>query len=144
VDGGDDLRVIDSAQVTGGDREVRMPELALDHDQRDSFAGHLDGVRVPQLVRREPSPNPGAEGRIVQLGADPGRSAWPPAARVTAMISSTVGDRVQSDHDPKKDVVIEASPLRSSAPLRLIRKSDCKRDARFPREAGAGSRAKPA
>ncbi len=27
-----------------------MPELSLDHDQRDSLAGHLDRVRMPKLV----------------------------------------------------------------------------------------------
>ena len=32
VDGGDDLRVVDPAQVPGGDRQVRMPELSLDHE----------------------------------------------------------------------------------------------------------------
>ena len=28
-----------------------MTELALDHDQRDAFACHLDGVGVSDLVR---------------------------------------------------------------------------------------------
>ena len=31
-----------------------MPELALDHDQRDPLARHLDRMRVAQLMRREP------------------------------------------------------------------------------------------
>ena len=30
-----------------------MSELALDNDQRNAFAGHLDGVGVPELVRGE-------------------------------------------------------------------------------------------
>jgi hypothetical protein len=34
-----------------------MSELLLDHDQRDPLAGHLDRVRVAQLVRREPATN---------------------------------------------------------------------------------------
>ena len=34
-----------------------MPELALDHQQRDALTGHLDRVRVAELVRREPSPD---------------------------------------------------------------------------------------
>lgn len=34
--------------------EVGVPELALDHDERDALVRHLDRVRVPQLVRREP------------------------------------------------------------------------------------------
>jgi hypothetical protein len=31
-----------------------ISELALDHDERDALKRHLDRVRVPQLVRREP------------------------------------------------------------------------------------------
>ena len=34
-----------------------MPELSLDHDQRDPLARHLDRVRMPELMRREPAPN---------------------------------------------------------------------------------------
>src|SRR5438045_2826256 len=41
VDGSDDLGVIDPAQITGRYCQVGVPELALDHDQRDPFAGHL-------------------------------------------------------------------------------------------------------
>ena len=36
-----------------------MPELALDDDQRDALACHLDGVRVAELVRREAPPDAG-------------------------------------------------------------------------------------
>src|ERR687891_1680839 len=50
VDGVDDLGVVDALEVNGGDPEVGMPELALDDDQRHALAGHLDGVRVAQLV----------------------------------------------------------------------------------------------
>jgi hypothetical protein len=50
VDGLDDLDAVDPAQISGRDREVGMPELSLDHDQRDSLAGHLDRVRMPELV----------------------------------------------------------------------------------------------
>jgi hypothetical protein len=53
----DDLRVVDPAQIHRRDPEVRMPELALYDEQRDSLAGHLDGVSVSQLVRRNPSGN---------------------------------------------------------------------------------------
>jgi hypothetical protein len=53
VDGVDELGVVDSAQVSRCDCEVGMLELSLDHDQQDPLAGHLDGVRVPQLVWRE-------------------------------------------------------------------------------------------
>jgi len=38
VDGVEDLGVVNPAQVGAGDPEVGMPELALDHQQRDPFA----------------------------------------------------------------------------------------------------------
>ena len=44
-----------------------MPELALDDVQRHAFAGHLDGVRVAELVRREASPHAGVAGDAAQL-----------------------------------------------------------------------------
>jgi hypothetical protein len=59
VNGVDDLGVVDSPQVRRGDPHVGVAELALDDEQRDTFAGHLDRVRVPQLVRRESTANAG-------------------------------------------------------------------------------------
>src|SRR5215216_7831485 len=50
VHGVDDLGVVDALQIDRGDPEVGVPELALDDDQRHAFAGHLDCVRVAQLV----------------------------------------------------------------------------------------------
>jgi hypothetical protein len=50
VDGVDDLGVVNAAQVGGGDHEIGMPELALDDQQRDTLAGHLDGLSVSGLV----------------------------------------------------------------------------------------------
>ena len=49
-----------------------MAELALDDDQRHAVAGHLDGVRVPELVRRKASPHAGLAGDAAQLGAGGG------------------------------------------------------------------------
>jgi hypothetical protein len=37
--------------------------LALDYDQRHAFAGQLDGVRVPELVRRDAPPDTGRDRR---------------------------------------------------------------------------------
>jgi hypothetical protein len=65
MDGGDDLGVVDPAQVAGGDGEVGMPELSLDHEQRDPLARHLHRVRVSKLVRREPASHPGYGGGVV-------------------------------------------------------------------------------
>jgi len=46
--------------------------LALDHEHRDTLAVHLDGVRVPELVGREPAANACRERGVAQLGADAG------------------------------------------------------------------------
>src|SRR5207248_6638174 len=65
VDGVDDLVVVDPAQIRRDDPEVGVPELALDHEQRDPFAGHLDGVRVAEWMGREPTPQAGCPSRLV-------------------------------------------------------------------------------
>ena len=44
-----------------------MSELALDDDQLDALAGHLDGVGVAELVRCEASPNAGERRGVAQL-----------------------------------------------------------------------------
>ena len=54
-----------------------MPELALDHDERDPFVGHLDRVRMPELMRRESAPHAGDGGRARELLA--GRGCLPMA-----------------------------------------------------------------
>src|SRR3954453_15856467 len=69
VDGVDDLRAVDALQVDRSDPEVRVPELTLDHDERDAFAGHLDGVSMAELVWRESPPPAGSCGGVAQLGA---------------------------------------------------------------------------
>jgi hypothetical protein len=78
VDGLDDFAAVDALQVDRGDAEVAVSELALDDDQPDAFASHLDGVSVPQLVRREAAPNACRDGGATQLGA--GRSRRPMAS----------------------------------------------------------------
>jgi hypothetical protein len=56
-------------KVDRRDAEVRVPELALDDDQRHALAGHLDGVGMPQLVRRKPPPHTGLARHVPQVGA---------------------------------------------------------------------------
>jgi hypothetical protein len=63
VHGVDDLGVVDALQIDGGDAEVAVAELALDHDQRHAFARRFDRVRVSELVRREAPPDTGVDGR---------------------------------------------------------------------------------
>jgi hypothetical protein len=41
MDGVDDLAAVDPFEVDAGDPEVRVPELALDDDQRNALSGHL-------------------------------------------------------------------------------------------------------
>ena len=58
VDCVDDLRGVDAVEIDRRHAEVDVAELALDHLQRDTIAGHLDGVGVAQLVGSEASPHP--------------------------------------------------------------------------------------
>jgi hypothetical protein len=68
VDGVDDLGVVDALEVDRGDARLLVSELALDDDQRDAFAGHLEGVGVAQLVRSEAAAHAGSGGRSTQVG----------------------------------------------------------------------------
>jgi hypothetical protein len=71
VDGVDDLGVVDALGVDGGDAEVVVTELALDDDQRDAFAGHLDRVGVAELVcgaKRRSTPAAAAVRRSLRAG----------------------------------------------------------------------------
>ena len=67
MDGADDLAAVDALEINAGDAEVGVPELALDHDERDAFVRHLDRVSVPKLMRREPPPHACSGGNLVQL-----------------------------------------------------------------------------
>jgi hypothetical protein len=67
MDGADDLAAVDALQVDAGDAEVGVPELALDHDQRDSHVRHFDSVGMPELMGSEATPNAGLGGRAVKL-----------------------------------------------------------------------------
>ena len=49
-----------------------MPELALDDRQRHPFAGHLDRMRMPELMRREPPPHPRHLCEATELGTGAG------------------------------------------------------------------------
>jgi hypothetical protein len=69
VDGLDDLGVVDSLQVDGGDAEVAVAELALDDDERYVFACHFDGVGVPELVGREAPAHPCFDGLAAEFCA---------------------------------------------------------------------------
>ncbi len=46
-----------------------MPQLPLDHNERNAFVSHLDRVRVPQLVWGKPAPDACPGGSAMQLFA---------------------------------------------------------------------------
>ena len=57
VDHADDLLDIDPLQVHARGRDIRMPELPLDHRQRHALPGELDRVSMAELMRRKPAPH---------------------------------------------------------------------------------------
>ena len=65
MDRADDLAAVDALKINAGDAEVGVPQLTLDHDQRNSFVRHLDSVSMAELVRRKATSNAGACGRVV-------------------------------------------------------------------------------
>jgi hypothetical protein len=69
VDGVDDLAVVDALQIDRGDAEVAVPELSLDDDQRHAFAGHLNGMGVAKLMRREATAHAGRPRGTGKVGA---------------------------------------------------------------------------
>src|SRR3954454_375957 len=96
VDGVDDLGAVDALQVDRGDPEVGVPELALDDDQRHALAGHLDGMRVPQLVRREAPPYAGLAGDAAQFRAAPAVHGRPRVGPVTTQNSGPTGSSTRT------------------------------------------------
>jgi hypothetical protein len=81
VDGFDDFSAVDALQIDRCHPQVAVAELAFDDDERNPFASHFDGVRVPQLVRGKSAPHTGRRGDASELGAHGGRGPMPPARR---------------------------------------------------------------
>jgi hypothetical protein len=46
-----------------------VPELTLDHVERDAFASHLDGVRVAQLMRPHSTADARGDSELAQRRA---------------------------------------------------------------------------
>src|SRR5215204_3019567 len=61
------------SKLDGGDAEIGVTKLALDHIQRHSLARHLHRVGVAEPVRREARPYPGIDRDAAELGPDRGR-----------------------------------------------------------------------
>jgi hypothetical protein len=92
VDGVDDLGVIDPTQIDRRDREVSVPELALNDEQRHAFARHLHRVGVSELMRREPASHTRPGGSVVQLRSDTRRCPRATGSR-TAQHTEQSADR---------------------------------------------------
>ena len=104
VDGLDDLGVVDPAEVSRCDREIGVTEMALDHDQRDPFTRHLNRVRVPQLMRREPTTHPGRDRGVVQLFAEARRGARPAAGRPAQDAEQSFDRQGRAQLEPRLEV----------------------------------------
>ena len=59
-------------EVDRRDAEAGVAQLTLDDDQWHALAGHLDGVRVAQLVRRKAATHAGLCSDVSQLSAHRG------------------------------------------------------------------------
>ena len=68
MDCADDLADVDALEVDAGVPRVGvLPELTLDHDERNALVGHFDRMSVPQPVRRERPPHTCLSGSIELL-----------------------------------------------------------------------------
>jgi hypothetical protein len=107
-----DLGVIDLTEIHRGDRQVSVPELALDDEQRHPLAGHLDRVGMPQLVGREASPYTRAGGGLVQLRAHTSRCQWAPRGRT----AQHAKQRSVRERGPELEPRVELFPAQRSIP----------------------------
>src|SRR5581483_9405700 len=62
----DPLSRVQMLDVPGRGRQVRVPELRLDHPQIDPLAGQFERVRVPQTVRMHPPLDPRLHRELLQ------------------------------------------------------------------------------
>jgi hypothetical protein len=62
VDSAHDLFSVDPLEIDARNAKIGVTELALDDVEWDTFASHLDCVRMTQLVRREPATYAGLAG----------------------------------------------------------------------------------
>jgi len=105
VDGADDLAAVDALQVDARDAEVRVSELPLDHDQRDTFVRHLDGMGVPQLVGRKPPSHAGGQGRVMQLFACGRRFPMSSGGRSVDYAQQRTDRKLAADLEPGVELV---------------------------------------
>jgi len=90
-----------------------MSELSLDDDQGEAFAGHLDRVRVCELVRCETSAYAGRCGDVMKLRPDLCRSARIPG-RWAAHDAEHPADRQRA---PQGEPWLQVLARRTSIPI---------------------------
>src|SRR3954463_12800013 len=105
VDGVDDLGVVDAVEVDRGDAEVAVAQLALDDDERHALVGHLDGVGVAQLVRRETPANACGRRRAAQLGPRRVRRPWSSSGRAVDDAEQRADRELEAHIDPTLQVL---------------------------------------
>jgi hypothetical protein len=84
-------------RVDGRDPEIGV----LDDEQRDTFTGHLHGVRVSKLMRRKSAWDPGLMGGVAQLRPDPGGRARPAACRSAEYEEDRADGEPGSNREPR-------------------------------------------
>jgi hypothetical protein len=77
VDGVNDFAAVDSFEVDAGDAKVGVPELALDDNQWYALRGHLDRVRVAELMRGEAPTDAGGRREVAEYGSS---GCWRPGS----------------------------------------------------------------
>ena len=87
-----------------------MPRLAcpswpLDHHERDALAGHLNGVRMTKLMRREASANAGRYREVAQRGSSRRWRPRSPSGRTADDAQQRADRHRQPDPRPPVDVL---------------------------------------
>src|SRR2546423_15687443 len=94
-----------------------MPELALDDQEGNSCAGHLDGVRVPKLMGREPAPHSGCLGGAAQLRSQTRRRAWSSACRAAQNAQQRADRQMRAASGPWDELLPVPAAQAGLAPL---------------------------
>src|SRR5215207_462562 len=105
MDGFDDLFVVDALQVDRRDAEVAVAELALDDDQRHAFASQLDGVRVPELVRREASADASLDGGPAHIRSGGGAGPVPTTRRTVDHAEQRTDRKLHPQLKPRMEFI---------------------------------------
>ncbi len=103
--GVDDLGVVDALQVDGGDPEVRVAKLPLNHHERDALTSHLDGVRVAQLVRRKAATHSGPGRDNSHLCAGGSRRPRPTTGSSMDDTEQRSDRQLPSELEPRRELI---------------------------------------